>query len=65
VRLTAYGGAATDLPAEAFQRHLQSIADGRLQVTVARTYHGLESVREAQAELESGALLGKHVVVVG
>jgi NADPH:quinone reductase-like Zn-dependent oxidoreductase len=64
VRLTAYGGAATDLPADAFQRQLQAIADGRLQVPIAKTYHGLESVREAQTNLESGALPGKHVVVL-
>lgn len=64
VRLTAYGGAATDLPAEAFQRQLEAIVDGRLRVTIAKAYHGLESVREAQTNLESGALPGKHVVVL-
>ncbi|MEU4345313.1 zinc-binding dehydrogenase [Nocardia sp. NPDC023852] len=64
VRLTAYGGAATDLPAEAFQRQLQAIAEGRLKVTIAKTYRGLESVREAQTSLESGAVPGKHVVVL-
>jgi NADPH2:quinone reductase len=64
VRLTAYGGAATDLPAEAFQRQLQAIADGRLQVGIAKTYHGLESVGEAQTDLEARAVPGKHVIVL-
>ncbi|OBJ83325.1 NADPH:quinone reductase [Mycobacterium sp. 1245852.3] len=64
VRLTAYGGAATDLPAEAFQRQLQAIADHRLKIIIAKTYHGLESVREAQTHLESGTTPGKHVVVL-
>jgi NADPH:quinone reductase-like Zn-dependent oxidoreductase len=64
VRLTAYGGAATDLPAEAFQHQLQAIADGRLKVSIAKIYHGLESVREAHTDLESGTTPGKHVVVL-
>jgi NADPH:quinone reductase len=64
VRLTAYGGAATDLPAEAFQHQLEAVADGRLKVSIAKTYRGLESVREAQTDLESGTVPGKHVVVL-
>ncbi|MEU0163007.1 zinc-binding dehydrogenase [Streptomyces sp. NPDC006261] len=64
VRLTAYGGAATDLSADVLDHQLRAIADGRLKVSVAKIYHGLESVREAQADLESGAYPGKHVVVL-
>ncbi|AWZ10091.1 MULTISPECIES: zinc-binding dehydrogenase [unclassified Streptomyces] len=64
VRLTAYGGAATDLPADVLDHQLRAVADGRLNVRVAKVYHGLESVREAQADLESGAFPGKHVVVL-
>jgi NADPH:quinone reductase len=65
VRLTAYGGEATDLPADVFNRQLQAIADGRLKVSVAKVYHGIEGVRSAQADLEAGTTTpGKHVVVL-
>lgn len=64
VRLTAYSGEATDLPADAFNGLLQAIAKGRLKVSVAQVYRGLEHVREAQANLESGNTIGKHVVVL-
>lgn len=64
VRLTSYGGAATDLPADVFNRQLVAIADGRLQVSVAKVYHGLEMVREAQADLEARTAPGKYVVVL-
>ncbi|MFJ9250138.1 alcohol dehydrogenase catalytic domain-containing protein [Streptomyces sp. NPDC101776] len=64
VRLTSYGGQAADLPADAFAHQLQAIAAGRLNVPVAKVYHGLEQVRDAQADLESGATPGKHVVVL-
>jgi NADPH2:quinone reductase len=64
VRLTSYAGQAADLPAEAFAGQLRAIAEGRLQVPVAKVYHGLEQVRDAQADLESAATPGKHVVVL-
>jgi NADPH2:quinone reductase len=64
VRLTSYGGQASDLPAEVFAHQLQAIAAGRLNVPVAKVYHGLEQVRDAQADLESGTTPGKHVVVL-
>ncbi|MFJ9180604.1 alcohol dehydrogenase catalytic domain-containing protein [Streptomyces sp. NPDC102360] len=64
VRLTSYGGEAADLPADVFAHQLQAIAAGRLNVPVAKVYHGLEQVRDAQADLESGATPGKHVVVL-
>nr|WP_250287139.1 zinc-binding dehydrogenase [Streptomyces atroolivaceus] len=64
VRLTSYGGQATDLPADVFAHQLQAIAEGRLNVPVAKVYHGLEQVRDAQAALESGTTPGKHVVVL-
>ncbi|MGO4567013.1 zinc-binding dehydrogenase [Rhizobium sp. 2YAF20] len=63
-RLTAYGGNAGDLPADAFDRQLRAISDGRLKVAIAKVYHGLENVGEAHANLESGATPGKHVVVL-
>ena len=64
VRLTSYGGQAADLPAGVFARQLQAIAAGRLKVPVANVYHGLEQVRDAQADVESGTTPGKHVVVL-
>ncbi|KND37798.1 zinc-binding dehydrogenase, partial [Streptomyces acidiscabies] len=64
VRLTSYGGQATDLPPDVFAHHLQAIAAGRLDVPVAKVHHGLEQVRDAQADVESGTTPGKHVVVL-
>ncbi|WP_329296856.1 alcohol dehydrogenase catalytic domain-containing protein [Streptomyces pseudovenezuelae] len=64
VRLTSYAGEATDLPAQVFQQQLQAIADGRLKAPVAKVYHGLEQVRDAQADVEAGTTPGKHVVLL-
>ncbi|WP_454622005.1 zinc-binding dehydrogenase [Bradyrhizobium cenepequi] len=64
VRLTAYGGEATDLPSDVFSRQLQAIAEGRLKVSVAKVYYGLEQIRDAQADLEAGTTPGKYVVVL-
>ena len=64
VRLTSYAGEAADLPADAFARQLQAIAEGRLKAPVAQVYRGLEQVRDAQAGVESGTTGGKHVVVL-
>ncbi|MER6291215.1 alcohol dehydrogenase catalytic domain-containing protein [Streptomyces sviceus] len=64
VRLTSYAGEAADLPADVLAHQLQAIAEGRLNVPVAKVYHGLEQIRDAQADLESGSTPGKHVVVL-
>ncbi len=64
VRLTSYAGGATDLPAPVLQQQLQAITDGRLKVSVAKVYHGLEQVRDAQAGVEAGTTPGKHVVLL-
>ncbi|WP_405561351.1 zinc-binding dehydrogenase [Streptomyces canus] len=64
VRLTSYAGGATDLPAQVFQQHLQAVAAGRLKAPVAKVYHSLEQVREAQADVEAGTTPGKHVVLL-
>lgn len=64
VRLTSYAGEAADLPADVLTHQLQAIAEGRLNVPVAKIYHGLEQIRDAQADLESGTTPGKHVVVL-
>ncbi|WP_033825848.1 zinc-binding dehydrogenase [Kitasatospora sp. MBT63] len=64
VRLTSYAGEAADLPARVFQQQLQAIGKGRLKVPAAKTYRGLEQVRDAQADVESGTVPGKHVVLL-
>ncbi|MCQ9178162.1 zinc-binding dehydrogenase [Streptomyces sp. IBSBF 2953] len=64
VRLTSYAGEAADLPSDVLAHQLQAIAEERLNVPVAKVYHGLEQVRDAQADLESGTTPGKHVVVL-
>jgi NADPH:quinone reductase len=64
VRLTSYSGQAADLPTDVFAHQLQAIAAGHLKVPVAKIYHGLEQVRDAQADVESGTTPGKHVVVL-
>ncbi|KRK74120.1 zinc-binding dehydrogenase [Lacticaseibacillus nasuensis] len=62
--LTSYAGEARDLPAELFDRVLKAVAAHELEVPVAKVYHGLEQVGEAQTNLESGHFVGKHVVVL-
>jgi NADPH:quinone reductase len=62
VRLTSYGGQAADLPADVFAHQLQAIAAGRLNVPIAKVYHGLEQVRDAQADVESGTTPERVVV---
>ena len=64
VRLTAYGGEASDLPADVFQRQLDAIAAGRLPVAVHRVYDGLDQIREAHRDMELNAAIGKLVVRV-
>lgn len=64
VRLTSYSGTADDLPAGVFDQQLNAVASGRLKVAIAKVYHGLDQVREAQSDLESGTRPGKHVVVL-
>jgi NADPH2:quinone reductase len=64
VRLTSYAGEAADLPPHVFQQQLQAIADGRLKAPIAKTYKGLEHVRDAHADVESGTTPGKHVVLL-
>lgn len=63
--LTSYAGEAKDLPAKAFDQVLKAVKAGQLTVPIAKVYHGLDQVGQAQADLEAGKDLGKHVVVVG
>ena len=64
VRLTAYGGDASDLPRDAMQRVLDAVADGSLPIAVHRVYDGLEQVRQAHSDMENNTAAGKLVVRV-
>jgi NADPH:quinone reductase len=64
VRLTGYGGEASDLPREVLQRTLDDIAAGVLELPVSHVYDGLEQVRQAHADMEANAAAGKLVVRV-
>lgn len=61
VRLTAYGGGATDLPTTVLQKFLDDVAVGRVVVPVDRRFD-LEQIREAHAYMEDGQAAGKLVV---
>jgi NADPH:quinone reductase-like Zn-dependent oxidoreductase len=62
VRLTAYGGDATDLPADVLQAYLDAVAEGRLTVPVHRVY-ALDEIAQAHADMEHGRATGKLVVL--
>ncbi len=62
VRLTAYGGAAADLPADVLQAYLDAVAAGRLTVPIPRTY-ALDEIAQAHADMEHGRATGKLVVL--
>lgn len=62
VRLTAYSGEATDLPAPVLQQFLDDVARGQIQVPIARTYP-MTQIVEAHRTLEAGAHSGKLVVL--
>jgi NADPH:quinone reductase-like Zn-dependent oxidoreductase len=61
VRLTAYSGDATDLPAEVLQRFLDRISSGELSLGPVHVYP-LDRVREAHRDLEEGNRVGKLVL---
>ncbi|MEU0092854.1 zinc-binding alcohol dehydrogenase family protein [Kribbella sp. NPDC006257] len=63
VRLTAYGGESSDLPAEAFQRYVDLVADGRLPIRIDRVF-AMEEIAEAHQVMEDGRAVGKLVVRV-
>jgi NADPH:quinone reductase-like Zn-dependent oxidoreductase len=63
VRLTAYGGDATDLPAEVLQRFLDDAAAGRAVIPVSHVYR-LDEIAQAHAAMEAGTAAGKLVVTV-
>jgi NADPH:quinone reductase-like Zn-dependent oxidoreductase len=63
VRLTAYGGDASDLPPDVLQQFLDDIAAGSAVVPVGGIY-GFDQVVEAHAAMEAGTAAGKLVVTV-
>lgn len=63
VRLTAYSGEASDLPAAVLQSFLDGVAAGRLTVPLHRTYT-LDEIRLAHADMEANSATGKLVVVL-
>jgi NADPH:quinone reductase len=62
VRLTGYGGEASDLPADVLQTFLDGVAAGRLTVPVDRIYT-LDEIAIAHADMEAGNAIGKRVVL--
>ena len=64
VRLTAYGGDASDLPADVLQRVLDAAAAGQFTVPVHHVYDGLDQIRQAHADMDADAATGKLVVRV-
>jgi NADPH:quinone reductase len=62
VRLTAYGGEASDLPAEVLQRFLDQLAGGEVSLGPTAVYR-LDEIRRAHDDLEHGWRVGKLVVV--
>jgi NADPH:quinone reductase len=63
VRLTAYGGDATDLPASVLQDFLDAVVAGTATVPVDRVYQ-LDDIAAAHTAMESGTATGKLVVAL-
>lgn len=62
VRLTAYGGDASDLPADVLQEFLDAVASGEAHVPIHRTYR-LDEISQAHTDMEAGRATGKLVVL--
>jgi NADPH:quinone reductase-like Zn-dependent oxidoreductase len=62
VRLTAYGGDASDLPQGVLQEFLDAVAAGEAQVPIQGTYR-LDEIALAHADMEAGRATGKLVVL--
>jgi len=61
VRLTAYSGEASDLPAAALQEFIDAVASGEASVPIGKTYT-LDQIVEAHHDMENGSITGKLVV---
>ncbi|MBF4462557.1 MULTISPECIES: zinc-binding dehydrogenase [unclassified Rathayibacter] len=62
VRLTAYSGDASDLPAPVLQEFIDAVQAGTATVPMGGTY-ALEDIADAHRDMESGAVTGKLVVI--
>lgn len=62
VRLTAYSGEASDLPADVLQSFLDMVAAGQMKVPLYRTYR-LDEIVTAHADMEANRATGKLVVL--
>jgi NADPH2:quinone reductase len=63
VRLTAYGGESSDLPASVLQRYVDRIASGQVRLGPVQTY-SLDQIRKAHDDMEKNRAVGKQVVVL-
>jgi len=63
VRLTAYEGKSSDLPAPVLQSYLDKMAAGQVTLAPARVY-SLDQIRQAHDDLEHNRAIGKLVVRV-
>jgi NADPH:quinone reductase-like Zn-dependent oxidoreductase len=63
VRLTAYGGDASDLPQSALQEFLDAVAAGDTAVPIDRVY-AFDEIVQAHADMEAGRASGKLVVTI-
>ena len=61
VRLTAYGGGASDLPQAVLQEFLDAVADGEATVPIHKHYQ-IDDIAQAHADMEAGVASGKLVV---
>ncbi|WP_420453786.1 zinc-binding alcohol dehydrogenase family protein [Ilumatobacter sp.] len=62
VRLTAYAGDASDLPAGLLQEFLDGIADGSVAAPISNTY-AFDDIVTAHTDMESNVATGKLVVL--
>lgn len=62
VRLTAYGGDATDLPTHVLQDFLDAVAAGDATVPIHRTYR-LDDIATAHTDMEADRATGKLVAL--
>ena len=65
VRVEAFGINAWDLPASVLQEVFDAVKAGEMSVPIARVFRGLEQVPDAHRAIESHAVPGKNVVVLG
>lgn len=62
VRLTSYGGDATDLPSGVLQDYLDAVASGQAVIPIDHVYR-FDEIVEAHTAMEAGTAAGKLVVL--